>query len=74
MLIELEIDSNPKRARTRVNGRSRVGAPVSFPILFSSRFDLNAMAGFFRVGSGDRSRVLPKECRAFFPKTTVSWL
>ena len=25
-----------------------------------------------RVGGGIRSRVLPKECRPFFPKTTVS--
>ena len=28
----------------------------------------------FRVGSGIRSCALPKECRPFFPKTTVSWL
>ena len=30
---ELRIDSNPKRARARVNGRSRAGVPVSFPNL-----------------------------------------
>ena len=27
-----------------------------------------------RVGDGIRSCALPKECRPFFPKTTVSWL
>ena len=44
---------------------SFTGEPV-FP--FPIRSDKIA-----RVGGGIRSRVLPKECRPFFPKTTVSW-
>ena len=63
-----------ERARTRVNGRSRAGVLVDFfRFQFDSlRFDTNAMARF-RVGGGVRSCVLPKEWRAFFPKTTASW-
>ena len=44
--------------------------------IFSSRFDLNAMVGFFRVWRRDSiSRPSEKmhRSRAFSPKTTVSW-
>ena len=62
------------RAWDRVHfERARASAVVCGRACFVSNsfFDLNV---FWRVGGGVRSRILPKECRAFFPKTTVSWL
>ena len=83
---ELEIESNwmfnffecpifssaPARASVVVHGLACLCWFISFPIQFV--FDsINAMAIFCWVGGGARSRILPKECRPFFPKTTVSW-
>ena len=68
---ELEIESYSRRACPRVSGRSRSGVSC-FVSNFFQFVRLFARVG--RVGGGVRSCVLPKECRTFFPKTTVSWL
>ena len=70
-LKKLRIESIPK---TPARASLVVRGPAFFVSLpnFSSGFDLIAMAGL--VGGGFRSCALPKECRAFFPKTTASWL
>ena len=62
-----------ERASALARQWSFAGAPflvfVSNSFCFARRWSFTSK----RVGGGVRSRVLPKECRTFFPKTTVSW-
>ena len=69
---ELRIESSISSALAR--HWSFAGAP--FSVSFPNSFLLRASRSFVlqkKVGDGIRSCALPKECRTFFPKTTVSW-
>ena len=60
----------------RVDGRSFCGRAFQSSFPNSSPFSCASMVVRFdfRVGGEAQSCVLPKECCAFFPKTTASWL
>ena len=69
---ELQIEPCPKRARS-ARQWSFAGGRSCFVSKFLPRVSI-VMRWRDWVGSGVRSCVLPKECGAFFPKTTASWL
>ena len=62
---ELEIESIFERPPARLWSFTGVRLFLRFQFVRSVKL--------LRVGAGIRSCALPKECRAFFPKTTVSW-